>query len=127
MNGLNNPIKRNKVITKNEKGESTGHIPPRNTFTTIGKLKTEKLKRRFTVVKGKIEHTEVMFVNVNAPPESDKLFFTHLFVTIASEAEQILICLGNLNMVLNYNLNTTSNKRNKMHLTKLINTSLIVL
>lgn len=32
VNGLNNPIKRSMVIARIKKGESTGHIPPRNIY-----------------------------------------------------------------------------------------------
>ena len=80
-------------------------------------------ERRFVLIKGKLENSMVTMINVYAPPESTKCFFKTLFDTIAIETEGILICGGDYNVVMNYNLDTTSPKRNKKHLTKFINTS----
>lgn len=50
-----------------------------------------------------------------------KNFFKSVFDIIAVEAECILICGGDLNVVLNNNLDTTSHKRSKGQITKFIN------
>lgn len=78
---------------------------------------------RFVLIKGKLENRIVTMVNVYAPPESTKCFFKALLDTIAVETEGILICGGDCNVVMNHNLDTTSLKRNKKHLTKFINTT----
>lgn len=77
---------------------------------------------RFVLIKGKLENTMVTMINVYAPPESTKCFFKNLFDTIAIETEGILICGGDYNVVMNHNLDTTSSKNSKKHLTKSINT-----
>lgn len=78
---------------------------------------------RFVLIKGKLENTMVTMINVYAPPESTKRFFKNLFDIIAIETEGILICGGDYNVVMNHNLDTTSPKRSKKHLTKFINIS----
>ena len=65
----------------------------------------------------------MIMINVYAPPESTKCFFKTQFDTIAIETEGILICGGDYNVVMNHNLDTTSPKRSKKHLSKFINTS----
>lgn len=57
------------------------------------------------------------------PQKAPNVFFKTLFDTIAIETEGILICGGDFNVVMNHNLDTTSPKRSKKHLTKFINTS----
>lgn len=64
----------------------------------------------------------VTLINVYALPESSKSFLKILFDTIAIETKGILICGGDYNVVINHNLDTTSSKRSKMHLSKFINT-----
>jgi len=53
-------------------------------------------------------------INIYAPPESDKNFFKSLFDVIAVEAEGILICGGDMNVVMKHNVDRTSLKRTKM-------------
>lgn len=65
----------------------------------------------------------IILVNIYAPPESEKLFFRSLFNEIAQQAEGICICGGDLNVVLNHDLDTTSHKKSKNHLTKMLNTA----
>ena len=57
------------------------------------------------------------------PPQKALNVFSKLFDTIAIETEGILICGGDYNVVMNHNLDTTSPKRSKKHLSKFINTS----
>ena len=66
---------------------------------------------RYIIVKGKLDNVKVTLVNVYAPPDCDKHFFRLLFDVIAAETEGILICGGDMNVVLNYNIDTTSLKK----------------
>lgn len=79
---------------------------------------------RYIIVKGSIEQTTVTLVNVYAPPEADRGCFKSLFDTIALETEGLCICGGDFNVVLNYGLDTTSKKRSKTHISKLLNNTL---
>lgn len=45
--------------------------------------------------------------------ESNKDFFKSLFDTIALEAEDICVCGGDFNVLMDYDMDTTSLKRNK--------------
>lgn len=160
VNGMNNPVKRSKVLAKLKKEKAQvlflqeTHLPQqeheklkrfgfRNTFYSsyrpsqkrgvailiTNAVQFECLKEvrdnegRFVLIKGKLENSMVTMINVYAPPESTKCFFKTLFDTIAIETEGILICGGDFNVVMNHNLDTTSPKRSKKHLTKFINTS----
>lgn len=66
----------------------------------------------------------VTLINVYALPESDKHFLKSLFAVIASESEGIVLCAGDFNVILDQRIDTTSTKRNKTHLTKIMNTYL---
>ena len=161
VNGMNNPVKRSKVLAKLKKEKAQvyiflqeTHLPQqeheklkrrgfRNTFYSsyrpsqkrgvailiTNAVQFECLKEirdnegRFVLIKGKLENTMVTMINVYAPPESTKCFFKTQFDTIAIETEGILICGGDYNVVMNHNLDTTSTKRSKKHLSKFINTS----
>lgn len=79
---------------------------------------------RYVIVKGRLENEPITLVNIYAPPESDNKFFKALLDVIAVEAEGILICGGDLNVIMNHNMDTTSLKRNKGQLTRLVNISL---
>ena len=63
------------------------------------------------MIKGKMEGQMVTLINVYTPPDSDKTFFKELFDIIAVEMEGILICGGDFNVVLNYDLDTTSTRK----------------
>lgn len=52
----------------------------------------------------------ITLVNVYAPPESDKHFFKALFF-ISSEAEGIMMCAGDFNVILDHKIDTTSKKK----------------
>lgn len=58
-----------------------------------------------------MDNVLVTFVNVYAPPESDRSFFKRLFDLIVSESEGILVCSGDWNTILNHQLDTTSTSR----------------
>lgn len=60
-------------------------------------------------------------MNVYAPPESNKQYLKSLFDIVAKEMEGVCICGGDLNTVLNHEMDTTSHKRNKKHITKFMN------
>ena len=160
VNGLNNPIKRSKVITKfkkekiqmiflqethlsKEEHEKLKKCGYKNTFySSFNKqsnrrgvailisngVKFEMNKEicdkegRYIVVKGKLEDQVVTLINVYAPPDSGKPFFETLFDLINKEAEGIWLCGGDINVTLNYNLDTTSTNRNKKQINKYINT-----
>uniref|UniRef100_A0A3Q3ASL9 Reverse transcriptase domain-containing protein n=1 Tax=Kryptolebias marmoratus TaxID=37003 RepID=A0A3Q3ASL9_KRYMA len=95
-----------------------------NTIQFDYKKELKDKEGRYIMLKGRIENELITLVNVYAPPESNKNFFKNLFDLIAIETEGILICGGDLNVVLNHNVDTTSHKKTKMHLTKFINDSL---
>lgn len=66
---------------------------------------------RFIIIKGRMENVIVTFVNVYAPPESNRSFFKRVFELIITESEGILVCSGDWNTVLDYQLDTTSRSR----------------
>lgn len=68
---------------------------------------------RFILVKGKLDHKEVTLFNIYAPPGSNKAFFKNIFDLITCETFGVLICAGDLNMILNPKLDTTNKKRKK--------------
>lgn len=161
INGLNNPVKRGKVILKMRKVKAQIIFLQE---THLSKKEHEKLKKfgyrktyystcrqsrkrgvaimiqnavnfeclkeinddegRYVIVKGKLENKMITLVNVYAPPESDKHFFKALFSIISSEAEGIMMCAGDFNVILDHKIDTTSKKKNKIHLTKFMNMSL---
>lgn len=161
VNGLGNPIKRARVMTKikkenkhvvflqethlspqeNEKLKKCGyrkvyysshvHSHKRGvaililnsfTFEIIKEIKDKE--GRYIIVKGKTSNSILTLVCIYAPPNSDKSFFKDLLDVIALEAEGVCICGGDLNIILNYDLDTTSQNRNKKCLTKYLNTTL---
>ncbi len=63
-------------------------------------------------------------MNIYAPPESNREFFKSLFDTIAVEAEGVCICGGDLSVIMDFDLDTTSFKRNKKSISKLVKNGL---
>lgn len=161
VNGLNSPIKRQKVMTKlkkekaqiiflqethlsqseHDKLKKYGYrnlyyssfkgVCRRGVVTLISnstKFDLEKECRdkegRYIIVKRRVENELVTLVNIYAPPESDKSFFRCLFDDITAETGGILVCGGELNVIRAHRVDTTSLKKNKMHLTRFINISL---
>ena len=137
VNGLNNPIKRKKVMTKLKKDKAQiiylqeTHLSGQeseklkkfgytNTFHSSFRqggrrgviilisnpVKFECIKiisdkkGRFIIVMGKLENEIVTLVNVHAPPDSGKHFFKSLLNNIILEAEGILVCGGDFNIVI---------------------------
>lgn len=86
-------------------------------------IKEEGAKEgRYVLVKGKLDNVLVTFACISVPPESDKnKFFTQLFDKIVTFSEGILVCAGDWNTVLNYSLDTTSEKRHNLHMSKSLN------
>lgn len=80
---------------------------------------------RYIMVKGKLEGQRVTLINVYAPPDNKKAFFESLFDIINLELEGILIWGGDFNMVINYNLDTTSTKKNRTWLSRYMNMQLV--
>ncbi len=70
-----------------------------------------------------MEEDIVTLINVYVPPGSNRQFFKSLFDAVALEAEGICICGGDFNVVLNQHLDTTSQKKIKNNLSKLISTA----
>uniref|UniRef100_A0AAR2M341 Endonuclease/exonuclease/phosphatase domain-containing protein n=1 Tax=Pygocentrus nattereri TaxID=42514 RepID=A0AAR2M341_PYGNA len=106
VNGLNDPIKRGKVIAKLKKEKKGGYI----------------------LVKGKIDNQIVTLVNVYTPPDSAKSFFKSFFKIVVQEIEGILICGGDFNITLNQVLDTTSAKKSsKTPVRRYLNTVLLEL
>lgn len=62
-------------------------------------------------MRGKLENEMVTLVNVYAPPNSTKQFFKTLFDTIILQTDGILICGGDVNIVMNSNLDTTNKNK----------------
>ena len=79
---------------------------------------------RYIIVKGMLDNVMVTLVNIYAPPDCDKHFFRSIFDVIAVETEGILICGGDFNVVLNHNIDTTSEKRSRIQVCKYVNTLL---
>lgn len=63
----------------------------------------------------------ITLINIYASPESNKHFFKSLFTHIASESGGIVLCAGDFNVILDHKSDTTSIRRQNMHLTKLKN------
>lgn len=66
---------------------------------------------RYVIIKGRMDNVLVTFVNLYAPPESNRSFFKRLFNLTVSESEGILVCSGDWNTILNHQLDTTSTSR----------------
>lgn len=96
------------------------------TNSTKFELEQEKCDKegRYIMVKGKLEGQRVTLINVYAPPDSKKALFKTLFDLITVELQGILICAGDWNIVLNYNLDTTSKKKNRAWLNRYMNMQL---
>uniref|UniRef100_A0A3B4FZ46 Uncharacterized protein n=1 Tax=Pundamilia nyererei TaxID=303518 RepID=A0A3B4FZ46_9CICH len=77
---------------------------------------------RYIILKGKILNSVLTFVCIYAPPNSPKSFFKDLFDLISVEADGICICAGDL--ILNYNLDTTTQTRWKTHISRHLNLTL---
>ncbi len=71
-----------------------------------------------------MDNNVVTLVDVYVPPNSDKGFLKLLFEIMALENEGTLICAGDFNLILNAKLDTSNNKTNKNHLSKVASTSL---
>lgn len=89
VNGLHNPIKRNK---------------------TIRKMKREK---QDIISLQETDHKEVTLLNVYRPPGYDKQLIKKIFNLISEEASGVLICGGDWNVCLNPSLDST-NQTKKM-------------
>ena len=159
VNGLNNPIKRSKVLAKFKK-EKMQVIYLQETHLT--KQEHEKFRKlgynnifystflkqsnrrgvailisnsvkfefhkeicdkegRYVIVKGKLEDQTVTLINVYVPPDSGKSTYEKIFDVINKEAEGVWLCGGDVNLTLNYNLDTTSINRSKEHISKYVN------
>lgn len=157
VNGLRNPIKRSKVLTRLKKDKShvvmlqethmsneehklkrfgysdsffsacknsrkRGVAIMMSNTLNFSFIKSEGDKDgRYILVKGKLDNILVTFACVYIPPESDKKIFTQLFDKIVAFCEGILICAGDWNTILNYSLDTTSNKQHKQYMSKSLN------
>lgn len=66
----------------------------------------------------------ITLANIYAPLESNKEFFKSLFDTITLEAEGICIYGRDLSVIMDCDLDTTSFKRNKKSITKLVENAL---
>ena len=55
---------------------------------------------RFIMIKGKIDGNMFTFYNIYIPPNSDLSFYMQVFDKIATEAQGVLICAGDLNTTL---------------------------
>lgn len=157
VNGIGNPVKRAKIITKIKKEKTQIAFLQE---THLSKTEHEKLKKfgfkntyyssnlntrkrgvailisnqikfecqkeikdkegRYIIVRGKIDQVILTLVNIYAPPESDKTFYQTMLDIITEETEGICICGGDLNLVMDHDLDTTSNKRNKKSISKLV-------
>lgn len=73
---------------------------------------------RYGIIKGKIDNVLVTLINVYTPPESDRKFIKCVFDKIESLSEGIVICAGDWNIIQNYSMDTTSNRKHKYSLSK---------
>lgn len=78
-------------------------------FELLSEIKDKE--GRFIMVQGKLDHKEVTLLNVYAPPGSNRVFYTKILDLIAFQSAGVLICAGDLNIILNSNLDTTNQKR----------------
>ena len=72
---------------------------------------TKDREGRFIMVKGKLDDKDMTLLNVYAPPGSNKTFYKTIFDLIAFQSAGVLICAGDLNVILNPKLDTTNQKR----------------
>lgn len=70
-------------------------------FEFISEIKDKE--GRFIIVKCKLDHKEVTLFNIYAPPGSNKAFVRKIFDPITCETFGVLICAGDLNMILTPN------------------------
>lgn len=75
---------------------------------------------RFIMVKGKLDDKDMTLLNVYAPPGSNKTINKRIFDVIAFQSTGVLICAGDLNVILNPRLDTTNQKRKITPTEKLI-------
>lgn len=73
----------------------------------------------YIIVKGKLENEEVTLVNVST--YSEKSSYKTLLDSIILETEELLICGGDFNIVMNSSLDTTNQKKNHNIVTKTVN------
>ena len=66
---------------------------------------------RFIMVKGKLDDKDVTLLNAYAPPGNNKRFYKRIFDLIAFQSEGVLICAGDLNVIINLKLDTTNQKK----------------
>lgn len=111
---------RNLYYSSYKEGRRRGVVTLSN--TTQFDYETEfKYKGGYITVKGRLKNEPITLINVYAPPESNKYFFKSLFDVIAGEIEEILICRGDLNVVMNHSMDIRVSKEKKMQLTRSIN------
>lgn len=75
-------------------------------------------------MKGRLENEMVTLVNVYAPPNSAKQFFKTLLDTMILEMDGVLICGGDLNIVMNSKLDTTNKNKCTNYVTKMVKKTL---
>lgn len=64
----------------------------------------------FILIKGKIEGVLITMFNVYAPPGSGWEFYQRIFDKIIMESEGIMICVGDFNLTLNPNMDSTGTR-----------------
>lgn len=138
VNGLQNPIKRSKLITKmkrenqthfsdkeHEKFKHLGfqnayyssykHGQKRGVIILISNKVTFQLSKqikdteeRFILVKGCTDRKQVTLSNVSRLPANDKPFMRKMFDLIAEESSGVLICAGDWNIQLQSSFDSTN-------------------
>lgn len=152
VNGLHNPIKRSKVITKMKKEklhvlfwqethlnrkehEKLKKMGFKNTFYSSYKkgkkrgvaiLISEK-EGRYVLVKGYLDQKEVTLVNVYRPPGREISFIREIFGLIASEASGVLICGGDWNIQIQPRLDSSNTLKRSTPIARLSKKMLVEL
>lgn len=95
-----------------------------NTVTFEFEREIKDKEGRYIIVLGRLDSEPVTLVNIYAPPESDRSFYTNMFNTLATVLSGVLIMGGDTNVVLNEKKDCTSLNRSKKHIAKCMNTTL---
>uniref|UniRef100_A0A8C6LTF9 Uncharacterized protein n=1 Tax=Nothobranchius furzeri TaxID=105023 RepID=A0A8C6LTF9_NOTFU len=130
VNGLKDPTKRHKVMKKiqNERNYRLMNVLYYSSFPKQGRRGVPTLLLHtwgcYNMIRGKLENNYMTILNVYTPPESTKPFYKHRFDLINMDARGVLIRGGDLNLIRNQRLDSTSFKRNRITLKKIFNYSL---
>ena len=96
--------------TSSRRGVATiikNHVPFQQTKTIVDK------EGRFVLVLGKIENVEITLINIYYPPDEKAQFMNEMIDLIVTQGKGMVIIGGDLNLVLNPNVDSTAGIKHK--------------